>query len=119
MEFALAVARAGLDLRPALVDCYRALRDGDEGTDALAAALRGSGTHPRTPAVCGRLLRILVELKLVSYRQGSEGAGWRLLEAAPTALEQSRAHRAYAERLRVVEARLHDSLGAAARAATA
>jgi hypothetical protein len=104
-EFALAAARAGLDLRPALVAVYRALRECAPETAALERALRGEGRHPRPPEVCGRLLRVLIELDLVAYTALAQGGpAWRLLEAARTSLERSPAQRAYAERLAVAEA---------------
>ena len=66
-EFALAVWRAELELRPALTECFRALRAlGPEATpEALEGALRGEGRYPRTAAHCARLLRVLDELELV------------------------------------------------------
>ena len=114
-DFALAAARAGLALRPALVATYRALREADATPDALAAALRGDLRVPRTPQVCGRLLRVLTDLELVEYVPlAAGGPRWRLLEASRTDVERSAAYRAYGERLRVAEGCLAGRLAAAA-----
>jgi single-stranded-DNA-specific exonuclease len=117
VDFALAAARAGLDLRPTLVAVYRALREAELRPDALAAALRGDGRFPRSPEVCGRLLRVLTELRLVQYVPlASGGPGWRLLEAERTDVERSEAYRAYCGRLGVAEACLGGRLAAPAAA---
>jgi single-stranded-DNA-specific exonuclease len=106
-DFALAVARAGLDLRGPLADAYRGLRESAGDGAELERALRGTTAHPRPPAVCGRLMRVLVELGLVDYRRLEEGGpGIRLLESARTDLERSPAYRAYALRLQEVERHL-------------
>ena len=67
VEFALLVWRAELELRPALADAFRALRELAPGAtpDALERALRGDGRYPRTAALCARLLAVLRELGLV------------------------------------------------------
>jgi single-stranded-DNA-specific exonuclease len=113
-EFALAAARAGLDLRPALVATYRSLRDTEAaGAEVLAAALRGDGRHSRPPEVCGRLLRVLTELGLVAYTPlAGGGPEWQLLESGRTDLGRSPAYRAYAERLAGAESCLGGRLGA-------
>jgi single-stranded-DNA-specific exonuclease len=68
VAFALALAEAELDLRPPLTALYRALREsGGAAGDELRALLRGEGRYPRSAALCGRLLRVLVELGLASY----------------------------------------------------
>lgn len=113
--FALQVAEAELELRPALAQTFRALRDrgGAEG-DALAAFLRGSGRHPRRAAVCGRLLRVLQELELVELDAAAHSC--RALDAPRTELERSPAYRAYVERLEATR-RYLGAVPAAARAA--
>ncbi|HEY1359148.1 MAG TPA: single-stranded-DNA-specific exonuclease RecJ [Thermoleophilaceae bacterium] len=105
VEFALAVWRAELDLRPALVAAYRALRNGGE----LESSLTGGGRYPRSLACCGRLLRVLCELELVTYADGVCSVG----EAVPTELERSATYRASLARL----AELERGLGASSRAA--
>jgi hypothetical protein len=98
-EFALQVYRAELDLRPALAEVYRALRElvPDAGPDALERALRGSAGYPRTPECCARLVRVLSELGLVELT--ADPPGCRLLEADRTELERSPAFRAAAAQL--------------------
>src|SRR5439155_21865625 len=96
VEYALAAARAGLELREPLAELYRALRDARTlAGDELERALRGDGAHPRSPALCGRLVRVLVELGHGAY----EGRGCRFVETNPVGIESSAAYRAYRERL--------------------
>ena len=68
-EFALLVYRSHLDLRPALADAYRALRDLDPeaAPDRLREALCGGGAHPRAPEFCALLVAVLAELELVEF----------------------------------------------------
>jgi hypothetical protein len=88
LAFALAVAQAELDLRPVLTALYRSLRDvGEASGEDLVALLRGDGRYPRSDVLCGRLVRVLVELGLASYfeQRLSLVSGVRGdLEAAPT-----------------------------------
>ena len=103
--FALACWRERLDLRPALVELWRALdATGTLAGDELEQALRGAGSHPRQAAHCGRLVRVLGELGLATW----EPAGPRLARGAArrTELDRSGAHRAYAARLAAVERHL-------------
>lgn len=115
-DFALRVARSELELRPALAEVFRALRDsgGSAEGETLAAILRGRGRHPRRAAVCGRLLRVLVELGLVELQ--AERRACRVLDAPRTELERSPAYRAYSARLELAR-RYHGAAPAAARAA--
>jgi single-stranded-DNA-specific exonuclease len=114
-DFALAAARAGLDLRPALAAAYRALREAEPQPESLAAALRGDGRFPRTPHVCGRLVRVLTELRLVEYIPlAAGGPGFTLLDAERTDLARSQGYRAYLERLAVAESCLGGRLAAPA-----
>jgi single-stranded-DNA-specific exonuclease len=101
-EFALAVWRAGLDLRPPLIAVYRSLREagGCRGAD-LERLLRGDGPHPRSSATCARVVRVLTELRLVEVEQGPEPL-LRVTDAPRTELERSAAYRAYAARLEVL-----------------
>ena len=66
-EFALLVYRANIDLRPALADAYRALRDLPPGAtrDLIQDALCGAGRYARSPELCARLALVLGELELV------------------------------------------------------
>ncbi|MFL5895562.1 MAG: single-stranded-DNA-specific exonuclease RecJ [Thermoleophilaceae bacterium] len=74
IDFALAVARASFDLRPAVTGFYRTLRDaGTLSGVHLRAALAGDGRHPRPPAVAARLIRVLDELGLASFERAGSG----------------------------------------------
>jgi single-stranded-DNA-specific exonuclease len=88
VAFALALAQAELDLRPPLTAVYRALREvGGASGDELRTLLCGDGRYPRSAALCGRLLRVLVELGLATYseRRCELVPGARAdLETAPT-----------------------------------
>lgn len=102
-EFAVAVWRAGLDLRQALASVFRALREagGCHGA-ALERLLRGDGAHPRASAACGRMVRVLLELDLVELEEGAEPL-LRVTDSPRTELERSAAYRAYAARLDAAE----------------
>ena len=107
VEFALAVWRSELDLRPALAAAWRELgelRQGDQ-TEAIAAALRGGARYPRSAACCGRMLRILRELALLEYSSRAEGgpACCLLTTGQRTDLERSATYRWCRERLLAVE----------------
>jgi single-stranded-DNA-specific exonuclease len=113
--FTLQVAEAELELRAALAEVYRALRDrGGADGDALATLLRGTARHPRRAAVCGRLLRVLHELALVELDPAARSC--RTIDAPRTALDRSAAYRAYVGRLDAVR-RYLGVAPAAARAA--
>jgi hypothetical protein len=58
--------------------------------------LRGEPSRPRSPALAGRLLRVLVELRLVSLDRDRPAA--TVPAAERTALERSPAFRAYEQR---------------------
>ena len=109
-EFALGAYRWELDLRPALKAAYRALRELGPGAapEALEAALRGPGEHPRGPEACALLVRVLGELALVEF--GARSA--RVLEAVRTDLERSETFQDCAERLDAVERALAAELPA-------
>jgi single-stranded-DNA-specific exonuclease len=102
-EFALLVYRAELDLRPALADAYRALRElpPDAAPEALEAALAGSGRYRRTPEGCARLLAVLTELELVEL--DLDRPTCRVREGAHADLTQSSTFRACGERLSEIE----------------
>jgi single-stranded-DNA-specific exonuclease len=115
-EFALAVARRDLELRPAVASVYRALRAaGGSGAavDAEAALTRAVG--PRLPAgAAGRALRVLAELELVGVERTPTGIACRLLAAERTALERSPTYVACRERLAEVAAHLERAVARAA-----
>jgi hypothetical protein len=115
LEFALAAYRFELDLRPALADAYRALRD---GTDA-EQALRGGGSYPRSPGHCAKLLTVLTELGLASFVEAADGGpSVRLSEvSARVDLERSALYRDCRERLVAVERALSTSSPRSARSA--
>ena len=95
-DFALTHWRAQLELRPALVELWRAAdHAGALDGDALERALRGEGAYPRSGAVCGRLLRVLEEIGLGTF----EGRSLAATPGARTDLVRSAAYRAYAARL--------------------
>jgi hypothetical protein len=79
-------------LRAPLRAMYQALRAGGP----CEAALRGDGREPRSPALAGRLVRVLTELALVE----GDPLDLRVTPAPQrTELERSAAFRAYEERL--------------------
>ena len=97
LRFAQQVHELEYGLRDSLVALYRDARDagGAEG-ESLEQMLRGDGSHPRSPALAGRLLRVLAELELVLVHRDRQ-----VLEvpaAQRTALDRSAAFRAYEER---------------------
>jgi single-stranded-DNA-specific exonuclease len=117
--FSLACWRERLDLRPALVQLWRALTAAGalQGED-LEAGLRGAGQHPRCGSHYGRLVRVLCELDLAVWEPAADD-GPRLVRgrAERTDLERSAAHRAYAARLAAAERYLSAGLSQEARAA--
>jgi single-stranded-DNA-specific exonuclease len=118
-EFALHVARAELDLRPALASTYRALRQLPAEPDAAAiqAALEGTGRYPRAPAAGARLIDVLGELALIEFT--ADPPSCRVLESDRTDLERSATYRACAERLAAIERALGAELPVAAPAQAA
>jgi single-stranded-DNA-specific exonuclease len=112
--FALASWRDRLDLRPALVDLWRALdAQGELTGPELELALSGAGQHPRDGRHRGRLVRILSELDLAVWEPGRLTRG----NAARTDLQNSHANRAYAARLTAAERYLAAPKQSATRAA--
>jgi single-stranded-DNA-specific exonuclease len=100
LGFARRIHEWDFALRVPLTELYRRLRrDGEVRGEAWEAVLTGEGPQPRSPALAGRLLRVLVELDLIDLERGAEPA-LRIVEApARTALEASTAFRAYHRRL--------------------
>jgi single-stranded-DNA-specific exonuclease len=118
-EFALLVWRTELQLRPALIETYRALRELREPPlpAALEATLRGGGRYPRTPETCARLLLVLAELALLDFDIDSRSC--RVLDAPRTELARSRTYRTCQARLTAIERALAGELDRPARARAA
>ena len=119
VDFALAVWRNGLELRPVLTECFRALRELGTGAepDAIEAALRGAGRHPRTPELCARVIAVLGELGLAEV--SLDPPGCRVVEGVRTELELSPTFRACRERYAAIESRLAGERAARAQPAAA
>jgi hypothetical protein len=118
--FALLVWRAELEVRPALVETYRTLRDLPDAPspEAVEAVLRGPGRYPRAPETCATLLLVLADLALVDFDVGSRS--FRVLDAPRTELARSATYRACQSRLAAIERALAGELdrpAAGARAA--
>jgi single-stranded-DNA-specific exonuclease len=98
-EFALKVNDAEWDLRGALAELYRALRDaGELSGEPLAAALTGSAEHPRSAEQGARCVRVLAELELARWEPIGGDARLGALSSKDTELERSSAYLAYAAR---------------------
>ena len=107
VEFALAVARRDLDLRPLVASIYRRLRAAGRATgDDLIAALAGDGPHCLPSAVCARAIKVLDELELVSVGRGAAGIAVETQERPKTDLSLSPTYRAARARLTSVESHL-------------
>jgi single-stranded-DNA-specific exonuclease len=100
-EFALAAARAELDLRPAITTLYRALRAANG--DALEPVLSEAGLGARAAA---RAMRALLELGLAELGGTAARRTFGLLHAERTELGRSATYRACESRLRDAERRL-------------
>ena len=99
LEFSLHIHEWDFALRDPLTATYRALRGlGTAKGEACETVLRGEGPQPRSAALAGRLVRVLLELGLVDF--SSEGPALTAVESPQrTALERSAAYRAYQRRL--------------------
>jgi single-stranded-DNA-specific exonuclease len=99
LRFARRIHEWDFALREPLVALYRRLRrDGEASGEACEAVLAGEGPQPRSPALAGRLVRVLTELDLIALDRN--GPALRIVEPpARTALEASAAFRAYHRRL--------------------
>ena len=107
--FALLVWRAELELRPALVEAYRAVRGlRDPRSQMLEAALRGRGRYARTPETCARVVLVLAELGLIEF--DVESRSCRVLDAPRTELGRSPIYRACQARLTAIERALAGEL---------
>jgi single-stranded-DNA-specific exonuclease len=113
-EFALSMWRAELDLRPQLIDAYRALREPPSGTPAadVETALRGSGRYPRNARACVRLVAILTELGLIEL--DIEARTCRVTEAVRSDLELSPTYHACRTELAAIERKLGPELASMA-----
>jgi single-stranded-DNA-specific exonuclease len=101
VEFASRALEAGYALRDTLRVVYSALAAEPGETiagPALEAVLRGAGTYPRSPAVAGRCLRILVELQLVELERSSGTVRCTITEAERVDLETSQVYTSLARR---------------------
>jgi single-stranded-DNA-specific exonuclease len=99
LGFARRIHQWDYALREPLAAVYRALRAARHASgEACEAALRGEGPQPRSPALAGRLVRVLAELDLVAIDR--DGPALTVTEAPHrTSLERSAAFRAYHRRL--------------------
>lgn len=109
-RFALTVLDEQLARRPVLIGLYRDLREAGEASGAdLRKALRGSGTHPRSPETAARCFRVLAELDLVRGAPDGGDGEVGVVSSGGTDLERSAAFRAYGachqEGLRYLERR--------------
>jgi single-stranded-DNA-specific exonuclease len=97
LRFAEQVHELEYGLRASLAALYRDARaaGGAEG-ETLEKMLRGDGPHPRSPALSGRLLRVLTELGLVLVHRDRQAL--EVPAAERTALDRSAAFRAYEAR---------------------
>jgi hypothetical protein len=85
------------DLRASLAALYRGIRAlGRAAGEELEQLLRGEDRYGRPPGVAGRLVRVLVELQLVSLDRDLPALA--LASESSTTLESSPAYRAYRQR---------------------
>jgi single-stranded-DNA-specific exonuclease len=97
LRFARQMHEQEYGLRASLAALYRGIRAlGRVAGEELEQLLRGEGRHGRPSRVAGRLVRVLVELQLVSLDR--ELPALALASEAPTELERSPAYRAYRQR---------------------
>ncbi|HET9123957.1 MAG TPA: single-stranded-DNA-specific exonuclease RecJ [Solirubrobacteraceae bacterium] len=97
VRFAQQVHEREYGLRPSLIALYRALRERERAAgEELEHLLRGDDPRGRSAALAGRLVRVLVELELVSLDRDLPSLA--IARPVPTALERSASFRFYAER---------------------
>ncbi len=97
LHFAQQMHELEYELRASLVAFYRALRERKRATgEELERLLRGDGPHGRSARLAARLVRVLVELELVSLDRDLPALA--IVAATPTALDSSPSYRAYAQR---------------------
>lgn len=99
LDFALRIHEWDFALRDPLTTVYRALRASRVSSgEAVEHLLRGEGPQPRSPALAGRLVRVLTELGLAGFDR--EGPALDVAENPQrTALERSPAYLVYQRRL--------------------
>jgi hypothetical protein len=85
-------------LRASLAAIYRALAAHPDGLGGapLEGLLTGSGDHPRSPALVGRCLRVLSELRLVELEDPGATVRCKITGRGRAELERSPAFKAYA-----------------------
>jgi single-stranded-DNA-specific exonuclease len=97
LRFARQMHELEYDLRASLAALYRGIRAlGRAAGEELEQLLRGEDRHGRPPGVAGRLVRVLVELQLVSLDRDLPALA--LASESSTTLESSPAYRAYRQR---------------------
>jgi single-stranded-DNA-specific exonuclease len=97
LRFAQQMHELEYGLRASLVALYRALRARERVAGGeLERLLRGDGAHPRSARLAGRLIRVLVELELVSLDRALPALA--VASGAKTELDRSFAFRVYAQR---------------------
>jgi single-stranded-DNA-specific exonuclease len=97
LRFAEQINELEYGLRASLVALYKALRDRKRAAgEELERLLRGEGPHGRSARLAARLVRVLVELELVSLNRDLPALA--IASGAPTALERSLSYRVYAQR---------------------
>jgi single-stranded-DNA-specific exonuclease len=97
IEFAHRVHDAQWDPGPAMRSTYVALRErgGEARGNEIAELLAGDGSHPRTPEVAARCVRVLVELGLAACELDARDRSLRVVSSQGTELERSSAYVAY------------------------
>jgi single-stranded-DNA-specific exonuclease len=97
LRFAEQIHELEYGLRTSLTALFRALRQRERvAGEELERLLRGEGPHGRPARLAGRLIRVLVELELVSLDRHLPALA--IASTAPTTLERSPAYRVYAAR---------------------
>jgi single-stranded-DNA-specific exonuclease len=97
LRFAQQIHELEYGLRTSLTALFRSLRQRQRAAGGeLEHLLRGDGQHGRPARLAGRLIRVLVELELVSLDRDLPALA--IASAAPTKLERSPAYRVYEAR---------------------
>jgi single-stranded-DNA-specific exonuclease len=97
LRFAEQIHELEYGLRTSLTALFRGLRQRSRvAGEEFESLLRGDGPHGRPARVAGRLIRVLVELDLVSLDRDLPAL--EVASTAQTALERSPAYRAYQAR---------------------
>ncbi len=97
--FSISVLEEQCGLRMALRSLFRDLRAaGPCGGEVLSSALRGDGSHPRSPELAARCMLVLAELGLAGIDAGSGVRHLGAVSSEGTDLERSSAFRAYSAR---------------------